>query len=96
MKPSEFEISLSVERYVINAENCRNGYEAEKRIVTIRSKIFVSNFDGTISRFESRFFSKFHVPIFIIFRGISRQREERHDRTESGREINLGYKNKIH
>ena len=34
MKPSEFEISFSVEIYEKSDKNCQNGYDAEKRILS--------------------------------------------------------------
>ena len=48
MKPSEFEILISVENYdEKTAENYRNCYAVEKRIVSVLSKIFIPNFDST-------------------------------------------------
>ena len=46
MEPSEFQISTSVDSYdEKNAENERNGYAAEKRIVSKQSKILILNFN---------------------------------------------------
>ena len=48
MKPSEFKISISVETYdEKTAENYRNGYGAEKRIVSKLSKIAIQNLNST-------------------------------------------------
>ena len=45
MKTSEFKISISVERYdEITTENYRNGYVAEKRIVSKTIKDVCPNF----------------------------------------------------
>ena len=44
MKPSGFEISISVESYnEKTAENYRNCYVAEKRIISKQSKISIPN-----------------------------------------------------
>ena len=48
MKVSEFKISISVESYNDKtAENYRNCYVAEKRIVSKLSKISIPDFDNT-------------------------------------------------
>jgi len=48
MKPSEFKISIAVESYdKKTAENYRNCYVAEKRIVSKLSKVSIPNFDST-------------------------------------------------
>ena len=48
MKPSEFKISILVESYgEKTAKNYRNGYIAEKRIVSKLSEISIPNFDST-------------------------------------------------
>ena len=48
MKPSEFKFSISVESYdEKTAENYRNGYVAEKRIVSNMSKILILKFVST-------------------------------------------------
>ena len=48
MKPSEFEISLqSKVMRKKSAENCRNGYVAEKGIVFKLLKMQISNLDST-------------------------------------------------
>ena len=53
MKPSEFKIFISVESYDEKyAENYRNWYVAEKRIVSKISKISIQNFDSKKLRFE--------------------------------------------
>ena len=53
IKLSESEISFSVERDdKKTAENYRNCYVAEKRIVTKLSKISISNLDRTILELE--------------------------------------------
>ena len=47
MEPSEFKISISVESYdEKTAENDRNCYVAEKRIISKVSKISIPNFDS--------------------------------------------------
>ena len=51
MTPSEFKISISVESYdEKTAENYRNCYGAEKRIISKLSEISVPNFDRTNGR----------------------------------------------
>ena len=46
MKPSEFEIYISVESYgEKTTENDQNCYVAEKRIISKLSKILILNFD---------------------------------------------------
>ena len=53
MKPSEFKISISVESYdEKTAENCRNYYVAEKRIVFKPSKISFANSISTMLLFD--------------------------------------------
>ena len=48
MKPSEFEIYFQVESYnEKTAENCRNCYDADKRIISKLLKISILNFDST-------------------------------------------------
>ena len=74
MKPSEFEISLSVEIYEDEtAENNRNCYDAEKRMVAKLSHILILNFYNINRRRKSRLLS-FHVPIFYTSREMRRQR----------------------
>ena len=51
MKPSEFQISLSIKSYEKKTvEIFRNYYDAEKRIMSKLSKISIPNFDYTNSR----------------------------------------------
>ena len=52
MKLLEFKISLPVESYdkKNTAKHCQNGYDAEKHIVSIISKISISNFKNIIRR----------------------------------------------
>ena len=55
MKPSEFRISISIESYdEKTAENCRNCYVFEKRIVCKLPKISATNFNSTNWRIEWR------------------------------------------
>ena len=54
MKPSEFEISLSVETYDENtAESFQNFYDAEKRIVSTLSELSIPNLNSTVFKLES-------------------------------------------
>ena len=56
MKPSEFKISILVESYdEKTAENYRNRYVAEKRIVSKLSKISIPNFNSTNWRLKYKF-----------------------------------------
>ena len=62
MKPSELKISISVESYdEKTAENDRNCYVAEKRIVSKLSKISMPNFDSSKFKTRIKIVSKFHA-----------------------------------
>ena len=52
MKPSAFEINISVESF--DKKNCRHLYDTEKRIVLKQSEKSIANFDSIISRFVSK------------------------------------------
>ena len=56
MKSSEFKISLSIESYDKKkyAENHRNCFDVEKRIVSKITKISIPNVDSTNGRLDSR------------------------------------------
>ena len=78
MKPSEFKNFISVERYdAKTAENYRNYYVTEKRIIFKLLKISILNFDGTNLRLEC---VKISHPYLLSFR-----RNKRHRALRSGR-----------
>ena len=53
MKPSEFEISLSIKSCDKKvAENCRNLFDARERLIFKLSEISISNFHSEILRLE--------------------------------------------
>ena len=65
VKPSEFKVLISVERYdEKTAENYRNCYVAEKRIVFKLLKISIPNFNSTNWTLEWRLF-KDSRPYFL-------------------------------
>ena len=92
MQPSEFEISLSVNSYEEKtAENYRNCFVAEKRMVSKLSKISILNFSVQNSCvlcfkklvFQKSIVSKFYFPIICTFQEIGRQRALRSGRAGS-------------
>ena len=64
MKPSDFELSISIESYnEKNVENDRNCYVADKRIVSKSSEISTQNLNSTIEG---------NMPLKIVSEGSGR------------------------
>ena len=63
MKPSEFEISRSVESY--NKKKAEDCYDTEKRLVSKLSKISIPNLNSTNLRLECRLCLNFTFLYYI-------------------------------